>query len=583
MTGSKMFVPLGTLYKRGYKIKKSTLSKETLDDLKTELIVTPVEYMKDDSGVINSFGVYQEDEKNIYIPKYFAKKKYHSEHKMDESNINMGKNICIKSKIELREYQKPIADLLQESFDKIGGGILSLPCGRGKTVIAIDSIVKRKKKTLIIVHKEFLMNQWKRQLEKLTDAKVGIIQRNKVVVEGMDVVMCMLKSVSVRDYDPKIFEDFGYVIVDECHHIAAKVYSQALPKISCKYTLGLSATPERADKLHKIFHWYLGPMIYQEKVQMVDSVKARIFKFKIDHHLFKQINHYKNRKPLVETMVSNLVEIKERNDLITLLINERRYRGTRCQIMVLSRRREHLKLIKKQIDETIEHDRNIYKKLNKAHKILIKCLNNLHEEYKITKESFLKKQINALTIEITEQEKILEIYEKCAFHVTDYYVGGMKEQKLAIAEKADILFGTYDMAQEGLDIPTLNTILYSTGRSDVVQSTGRITRLADYEIPPEVIDIVDQLSTFINKGEKREKFYKSAAFNIYYYDVEFVYTDPLGDPRLATDKKQIEIANYKLILKKYLCSADAKKQSNYSDKPHTINFELEMISDDDYC
>ena len=73
----------------------------------------------------------------------------------------------------------------------------------------------------------------------------------------------MLQSISMKSYPTDTFEDFGFCIVDECHHISAQVFSRALPKIGCKYICGLSATPKRDDGLSKVFEYYLGPIIYK--------------------------------------------------------------------------------------------------------------------------------------------------------------------------------------------------------------------------------------------------------------------------------------------------------------------------------
>jgi superfamily II DNA or RNA helicase len=547
------------LCKKGYRISKSTLKDNELDDLKTQLIVTPKKLFNigADNNVKNSFGVYVENKKYIFVPKYFAMDELGK--KMNNANVEAGTKIDIKSTIELRDYQIPIVDLIQKTFRRKGGGILSLPCGRGKTIIAIDNIVKTGLKTLVIVHKAFLMNQWKRQIEKLTNARVGIIQRKKVQVENKDIVIAMLKSLSMCDYDPEIFKGFGLVIVDECHHIAAEVYSRALPRVSCKYTLGLSATPERADGLSKIFHWYLGPIIYQEKIKVVDNVKAKIFKFKTNDPRFKQINHWKTKEPMAETMISNLIEIDERNKLFTLLINERRRRGTFSKILVLSRRRVHLETMKKLIDKSIEKDKIIYKNLCSVYKILLMEKDRKNDE-KTTK------QVNA---EIMNLEKLIEKYEYSSSHVTDYYVGGMKEEKLSEAEEADIIFGTFDMAQEALDIPNLNTVYFTTPRSDVIQATGRILRCTNYDISPEIYDVVDQLKTFINKGKKREIYYKSAGYNLFYYNINLQYEN---------DK----LKDYDISLTSYMSSEDALKMSKRKDdKPNVIDLDG-LVSDAEY-
>ena len=66
----------------------------------------------------------------------------------------------------------------------------------------------------------------------------------------------------MREYDESVFEGFGLVIYDECHHLGAEVFSRSLMKVGCEYTLGLSATPDRNDGLTKVFKWFLGDIVY---------------------------------------------------------------------------------------------------------------------------------------------------------------------------------------------------------------------------------------------------------------------------------------------------------------------------------
>ena len=78
---------------------------------------------------------------------------------------------------------------------------------------------KLKLKTLVIVHKTFLQNQWVERISEFTNCKIGIIRQKKVDIENKDIVIGMLQSVSMIDYDKDIFKDFGLVIFDEVHII----------------------------------------------------------------------------------------------------------------------------------------------------------------------------------------------------------------------------------------------------------------------------------------------------------------------------------------------------------------------------
>ena len=118
-----------------------------------------------------------------------------------------------------------------------GGGLLEIHTGAGKTVMGLNIISQLKKKTLIIVHKEFLLRQWIERIEQfLPNAKVGKIQGEVIDIENKDIVIGMLQSLSMKDYPKSIFDSFGLSVYDECHHIGAEVFSRVLFKVVTKYS-----------------------------------------------------------------------------------------------------------------------------------------------------------------------------------------------------------------------------------------------------------------------------------------------------------------------------------------------------------
>lgn len=95
------------------------------------------------------------------------------------------------------------------------------------TVMALNIISQLKKKTLVVVHKEFLMNQWIERIQQfLPDARIGKLQGTKVDIENKDIVIGMLQSLSMKDYPSNTFDSFGLTISDECFPAGTKVYTQ---------------------------------------------------------------------------------------------------------------------------------------------------------------------------------------------------------------------------------------------------------------------------------------------------------------------------------------------------------------------
>ena len=108
---------------------------------------------------------------------------------------------------------------------------------------------------------------------------------------------------------------------------------------------------------------------------------------------------------------------------------------------------------------------------------------------------------------------------KNTIYETGYYIGGLSQNILDISSKKQIILATYQMAAEGMNIPTLNTVIFASPISDIQQAIGRILREKPNERKyiPLCIDIWDQFSLFINKGFTRIKYYKKNNYNIKYF------------------------------------------------------------------
>jgi len=432
------------LCNRGYILNKSKFDKEYINQIKKELFVKP--FTMDKQFYVKGFKIYLENKKQLCIPKYYALNKIGNP---EINDILEGISINCKFNGKLREYQEKILNIFNPKFIKMKGGVLSIPPGKGKTVLGIYLISLLKKKTLIIVHKTFLLNQWKKRLEDyLPTAKIGELRQDKIDIEGKDVVLGMLQSISMKEYDLEIFEDFGFVIMDEVHHLGAHTFSKALQKVNSTYMLGLSATPKREDKLEKVIYWYIGDILYHEEASICQDIKVMIYNYKINDKLFCVVKNPKTDKAQMSTMITNMANIQDRTITIMNILIEIKKIDPERKVLVLSERLEHL--------------------------------NNMKD-----------------------------IIDKKTKYTTSKYIGGMKEAKLDEAEEAEIIFSTYQMSSEGLDIPTLNTILLTTSRKNVEQSVGRILRKqSGYGLQPLIIDFVDEIKQFKNQSYIRKRYYK---------------------------------------------------------------------------
>lgn len=443
--------------RKGYVINKDDITSEELCEIKEELYITPRVPEEFSQGIV-PYAVYHENEKRIIVPRYYGINKFGDAKLKNFNSIE----VSFKFSGKLRSEQQEIVDDVLPKINKFGGGLISLPCGAGKTVIGIYIANQLKLKTLVLVHKTFLQDQWIERIKQFTNARIGTIRQSTTDTENKDIVIGMIQSISKRNYDSSIFSQFGLVIVDECHHIASRVFSRTLYKAGANYTLGLSATPKRTDGLTRVIHWYLGKMLFVKESKKNNNVVVRKLNLTTTDPLFVEKSLWVKGKIVVSIprMTTNLTKINRRNQLIIDTINVLRQNSKR-KILILSGRIDHLEYLKSCVDKSIEDD--------------------------ITNGKLLKNECR-----------------------TCYYIGKLNADERRDTEKnGDILFASYEMAQEGLDIERLNTVVLATPKKDVVQAIGRIMRriLSASDIKPLIVDIVDNLSIFTNHGKIRHKLY----------------------------------------------------------------------------
>jgi superfamily II DNA or RNA helicase len=250
------------LGKKGYTIPKSILDKTDEEEIRKELFVKPILFGPTQLDM-TAFPVFRENANKYYLPRFYGIQRYGVPSKTE---IQKGDDISIEFVKPLRDYQNDIIDVYMkhvrtEGGDSINGngGILEVNCGAGKTVMALKIISLLKKKTLILVHKEFLMNQWiERITEFLPDAKVGKIQAQTFDIEGHDIVIGMIQTLYDKEYPANTFDSFGLTIIDEVHRIGSEQFSRTLFKTITPYMLGISATVERKYKLTRVFYMFIG-------------------------------------------------------------------------------------------------------------------------------------------------------------------------------------------------------------------------------------------------------------------------------------------------------------------------------------
>jgi superfamily II DNA or RNA helicase len=465
---------------KGYTILKAALEESDIRNIRKELTAQP--HIPKSPIQPASFPIYRENANKIYVPRYYGYLNYGPP---DEMRISSGDNLINVPFVgDLRDYQNNIVDIYVKATKANdngdapnggapngGGGLLEIPCGRGKTVIALKIIATLRKKTLVIVHKGFLLNQWEERIRQfLPNAKVGRIQGQIVDMEGKDIVIGMLQSLSMKDYPEEMFKSFGLTIVDECHHISSEVFCRSLQKIITFYTLGLSATMERKDGLSKIFKLFLGEIVYKEEREMTDAVLVKGIQYVTRDAEFNETVYDFRGNAAYSTMITKLCGFSHRSEFILQVLVKELSVQPAQQIMILA----HNKNVLVYLFQAIEH-----------------------------------RGIGGGSV--------------------GYYLGGMKEQDLKKSEECKIIVATYAMAAEALDIKTLTTLIMATPKTDITQAVGRILRVKHDR--PMVVDIIDSHEMFQRQWCKRRKFYQENKYKVMHTTSPLYLQDKWDEPK----------------------------------------------------
>ncbi len=445
-----------TLGPRGYSIVKTGLSSKELQKVKQELMVKPFS-LGQNPLFAPSFAVYRESPSRLYVPVHYGWRRFGPPQML---GLAQGEPIVaprnqLAPQFELRPYQIPAADAFFETIrDKpCGGGLFHLPCGWGKTKIALYIIAKLGLKTLVVVQQGNLVHQWcDRIRETLPHARIGRIQADVVDVDDKDIVIGMLQSLWQKDYPITLFQSFGFLVVDEVHHIASESFSNALFRVVPRYTLGLSATIDRKDRTTYVFKMFLGDVVYKgDRPEKHKVVVQAIHYDAADDPAYRDLILDRNGRPMMSSMITRICEYTPRAQFLVFVLSE----------LVRTRPGQHIMLL--------SHNKSL--------------LQYLLEE--VTRRNFAP---------------------------VGLYVGGMKREALQETEGKQIVLATYAMAAEALDIPALSTLVMATPKTDVEQCIGRILRMV--HAMPLVVDIVDAHDMFLAQHLKRKTYYRANNYRI---------------------------------------------------------------------
>ena len=394
-----------------------------------------------------------------------------------EDERNSGRSIQVSFHGELRQEQKTAL----EELLKYENGILHAATAFGKTVVCSAMIAEKKVNTLIILESSALLDQWKEALEQFLDieeqlpeykTKSGQIRVRKSLIgklqgphDSMTGIVDIAMAGSLRkkgEWHP-LLDQYGMVLVDECHHAASDTIREILQKVPAKYVYGVTATPKRADGLEKINDMLLGPIRYSYSAK--EKVKAQ----GIPHLVYPRFTRTVFPRGIIKEKIhpNEAYEILRQNTVRDeqILSDVKECIAAGRTPVILSRYKDHAERLYEQIKEY-------------ADKVFLMTGNNSKKEHKQIREQLQR----------TDPQETL------------------------------VLIATGSLIGEGFDFPRLDTLFMATPvsfRSVVEQYAGRLNR--NYAGKKDVIifDYVDShIPMFEKMYAKRLKAYRQIGYEI---------------------------------------------------------------------
>ena len=355
-------------------------------------------------------------------------------------------------------------------------GVFVAPPGTGKTVLAIAAIARRKTNVLVLTHRKPLMDQWRLQVASflgIDKKEIGQIGGGKNKSNGI-IDIAMVQSMDLTDGVDDRIADYGFVIVDECHHVGAVSFEKVLSQVKAKYVLGLTATPYRRDGHQPIIHMQCGPVSHRIKQKDLSAHISASWIFP----RVTDFEHAWNDDIKIQDVSSRMIEDMARNQLIVQDVVESLSEGRFP--LILTERREHLEILAKLLESKVE--------------VLFQLHGGVRQ--KARREAF---------------EKIKECPEDC--------------------RKVILATGSY--IGEGFDAPRLDTLFLtmpSSFKGKIVQYAGRLHRYHKDKTDIRIYDYVDKkVSVLERMFQRRLKTYKMLGYEVKSNDTELLFGDRLNN------------------------------------------------------
>ena len=383
--------------------------------------------------------------------------------------------------ISLRDYQQKALDMWIKAGKR---GCIVLPTGSGKTVIGVKAVEVINSASLVIVPTIDLMDQWTSVLSKyFNNIKIGNLGGGLDDIQAITV--CTYDSAYIRA--PNIGNKFALIIFDEVHHLAAPGYRSIAEQFASPFRLGLTATIEREDNLHKDFPRLVGGGIVFEAHPSDLAKNKHLSSFEIERihvdMLPEEVEEYKKNFAIYQTSLMKMGLKMNYSDSFRKLIMISG-RSSIARQAVLAR--------------------------NKAMDIALNSKSKIEELREILSENKGKK-----TIIFTQHNKLV-------YKISNQFLIPFITYKSTKAERQDALQGFKDgkytalvtskVLDEGVDVPDaeIGIILSGTGSSrEFIQRLGRLLRPKPFSNgKAKLIEIVSSGTREMGTSAKRKRAFK---------------------------------------------------------------------------
>jgi len=331
------------------KIKISDLSQDQLDEIIYGCTVKNKSY-EDNLAIqgynradeVAEYEVYDIVGKYIYIPRGFLYTLMDILPSVEiewDTILHEKIDLTYKEYMEHRDYQLEAVETMFEYTE----GILSAPTASGKTNIMIQLMQKLSLPTLILVHRNHLLKQWRERIKKYLGYEPGIIGEGKFKVKNITIAMIPTLHAN-PDRIEKIKDRFSVLMIDECHHVPAYTWLSNICRIRAHHIYGCTATTVRKDQLQKLMFLAIGPVrhVMSEGTSNGAVIDPTIIAVRTSFVGFPTFT----RKDFTKLMPALVID-DNRNKLITTMIamEPERYH------LVLSDRIAHLDYLKMLLDK----------------------------------------------------------------------------------------------------------------------------------------------------------------------------------------------------------------------------------------